>query len=212
MILLADKIEKSFGDRVLFSGATIQVNRGERYALVGPNGAGKTTMLKILMGLESPDGGSVSYAKDTNVGYLEQETKLASDRSVIDEVMASATEIQELGRRAEELQAAIAEAGEAGRELEALLAEYGHVQDRFEGLGGYELESNARQILAGLGFPIEEFDKPCAEFSGGWQMRIALAKLFLRHPDGLGFAWSEQLQGEIGVGSLDIYFISRTFI
>ena len=183
MILLADKIEKSFGDRVLFSGATIQVNRGERYALVGPNGAGKTTMLKILMGLESPDGGSVSYAKDTNVGYLEQETKLASDRSVIDEVMASATEIQELGRRAEELQAAIAEAGEAGRELEALLAEYGHVQDRFEGLGGYELESNARQILAGLGFPIEEFDKPCAEFSGGWQMRIALAKLFLRHPD-----------------------------
>ena len=182
MILLADKIEKSFGSRVLFSGATIQINKGERYALVGPNGAGKTTMLKIIMGLEVPDGGQVTYAKNTNVGYLEQETKLASDRSVIDEVMASATEIQAMGTRAEELQVRIAEAGESDN-LDALLAEYGRVQDRFEHLGGYELESNARQILAGLGFPVDEFDKPCAEFSGGWQTRIALAKLFLRHPD-----------------------------
>ena len=182
MILLADKIEKSFGARTLFSGATIQINKGERYALVGPNGAGKTTMLKIIMGIDTPDSGTVQYAKDVNVGYLEQETKLASDRSVIDEVMASATEIQKMGKRAEELQVKIAEAGE-GDDLDAMLAEYGRVQDRFEHLGGYALESNARQILAGLGFPVDEFDKPCREFSGGWQMRIALAKLFLRHPD-----------------------------
>lgn len=187
MILLADKIEKSFGSRQLLLGASMQINKGERYALVGPNGAGKTTMLKIIMGLEAPDAGTIQYAKDVNVGYLEQETKLAGDTSVIDEVMAAATEIQEMGERARELEDKIAEAGESTNpsegDLDALLAEYGRVQDRFEHLGGYELESNARQILSGLGFPVSEFTKPCSEFSGGWQMRIALAKLFLRHPD-----------------------------
>lgn len=183
MILSVDKIEKSFGARTLFSGASFQVNPGNRFALVGPNGAGKTTLLKIIMGLDTPDAGTITFAKEVNVGYLEQETKLASDVPVIDEVMNAAHEIRELGERAEELQLAIAEAGEKGRVPEQLLNEYGRVQDRFEGLGGYELESNARQILAGLGFPVEDFNKPCREFSGGWQMRIALAKLFLRHPD-----------------------------
>ncbi|OUN44446.1 ABC-F family ATP-binding cassette domain-containing protein [Enorma massiliensis] len=183
MILSVDKIEKSFGARSLFSGASFQVNPGNRFALVGPNGAGKTTLLKIIMGLDTPDAGTITFAKEVNVGYLEQETKLASDVPVIDEVMNAAHEIRELGERAEELQLAIAEAGEKGGVPEQLLNEYGRVQDRFEGLGGYELESNARQILAGLGFPVEDFNKPCREFSGGWQMRIALAKLFLRHPD-----------------------------
>ena len=183
MILSVDKIEKSFGARTLFSGASFQVNPGNRFALVGPNGAGKTTLLKIIMGLDTPDAGTITFTKEVNVGYLEQETKLASDVPVIDEVMNAAHEIRELGERAEELQLAIAEAGEKGGVPEQLLNEYGRVQDRFEGLGGYELESNARQILAGLGFPVEDFNKPCREFSGGWQMRIALAKLFLRHPD-----------------------------
>ena len=183
MILSVDKIEKSFGARTLFSGASFQVNPGNRFALVGPNGAGKTTLLKIIMGLDTPDAGTITFAKEVNVGYLEQETKLASDVPVIDEVMNAAHEIRELGERAEELQLAIAEAGEKGGVPEQLLNEYGRVQDRFEGLGGYELESNARQILAGLGFPVEDFNKPCREFSGGWQMRIALAKLFRRHPD-----------------------------
>ena len=183
MILLADKIEKSFGSRVLFSGATLQINPGERYALVGPNGAGKTTLLKIIMGIDAPDAGTIQFAKDTNVGYLEQETKLAGDTPIITEVMDAAIEIRALGGRAEELQLEIAAAGESGEVPQAMLDEYGRVQDRFERLGGYELESNARQILAGLGFHVEDFDKPCSEFSGGWQMRIALAKLFLRHPD-----------------------------
>lgn len=183
MILSVEKIEKSFGARTLVSGASFQVNPGDRFALVGPNGAGKTTLLKMIMGLEAPDAGSITFAKDANVGYLEQETKLASDTSVIEEVMAAAVEIRRLGERAEELQMQIAEMGESGEVPQTLLNEYGRVIDRFEGLGGYELESNARQILAGLGFPVEEFTKPCSEFSGGWQMRIALAKLFLRHPD-----------------------------
>ena len=183
MILLVDKIEKSFGARTLFSGASFQINAHERYALVGPNGAGKTTMLKIIMGIDAPDAGEVTYAKDVNVGYLEQETKLASDKPIITEVMDAAIEIRSMGERAEELQVKIAEADADDPALNAMLEEYGRVQDRFEHLGGYELESNARQILSGLGFKPDDFDKPCCEFSGGWQMRIALAKLFLRRPD-----------------------------
>ena len=184
MILLVDKIEKSFGARVLFSGASFQINPGERFALVGPNGAGKTTMLKIIMGIDSPDAGQVQYAKDCQVGYLEQETNLEhKDTTILAEVMAAAKEIRRMGERANELQAQITELSEQGKDVDALLSEYGQVQDRFEHLGGYELESNARKILSGLGFKVTDFERPCSEFSGGWQMRIALAKLFLRHPD-----------------------------
>ena len=97
--------------------------------------------------------------------------------------MAAAKEIRRMGERANELQAQITELSELGKDVDALLNEYGQVQDRFEHLGGYELESNARKILSGLGFKVIDFERPCSEFSGGWQMRIALAKLFLRHPD-----------------------------
>ena len=184
MVLLVDKIEKSFGARVLFSGASFQINAGERYALVGPNGAGKTTMLKIIMGIDSPDSGSVQYAKDVNLGYLEQETNLENSQvSILSEVMNAAREIKALGDRSASLMTQISEKSEAGENVDKLLDEYGHVQDRFEHLGGYELESNAKKILAGLGFKPTDFDRMCCEFSGGWQMRIALAKLFLRHPD-----------------------------
>ena len=182
MILLADKVSKSFGGRTLYEGATLQLNAGQRWALVGPNGAGKTTLLKIVMGTETPDEGTVSFQKGTTVGYLEQEAKLAGHDTALEEVMASATEIRSLGARISELEAQIANAGE-GEGLESLLDEYGHAQDRFERLGGYELESRARAILCGLGFPVEDLDKPAEDFSGGWQMRIALSKLLLRHPD-----------------------------
>lgn len=182
MILLADKITKSFGARTLYEQASLQVNAGERWALVGPNGAGKTTFLKIIMGQETADSGTVSFAKDATVGYLEQETKLAGHDTALEEVMASATEIQRLGDKTHELEAKIADTPE-GAELDALLDEYARAQDRFEHLGGYELESRARAILCGLGFPVADLDKPAEEFSGGWQMRIALSKLLLKHPD-----------------------------
>ena len=182
MIVLADKISKSFGGRTLYTQATLQMNAGERWALVGPNGSGKTTLLKILMGEESADEGTISFARDTTVGYLEQETKLAGHQSALAEVMAPATEIQHLGAKLTELEAKISTTPE-GPELEALLADYGRSRDRFENAGGYELESRARQILCGLGFPVDDLDKPAEEFSGGWQMRISLAKLLLRHPD-----------------------------
>ena len=182
MIALADKITKSFGGRTLYTAATLQLNAGERWALVGPNGSGKTTLLRIIMGEESPDEGTVSFARDTTVGYLEQETKLAGEKSALSEVVDSAHEVKHVERQVAELERQISET-EPGPELDALLERYGHAQDRFERLGGYELEARARQILGGLGFPVEDFDKPAREFSGGWQMRIALSKLLLRHPD-----------------------------
>ena len=166
MILLADKVSKSFGGRTLYEGATLQLNAGQRWALVGPNGAGKTTLLKIVMGTETPDEGTVSFQKGTTVGYLEQEAKLAGHDTALEEVMASATEIRSLGARISELEAQIANAGD-GDGLESLLDEYGHAQDRFERLGGYELESRARAILCGLGFPVEDLDKPAVDFSSG---------------------------------------------
>ena len=181
MIALASNITKSFGGRVLYQGATLQLNAGERWALVGPNGAGKTTFLKIFMGLESSDDGTVSFAKDTTIGYLEQETKLMGHKSALAEVVDSATEVKSWEKKVADLEARISTT--QGPELDRLLEEYGHAQDRYERLGGYELEARARQILAGLGFPVEDFDKPAEDFSGGWQMRISLSKLLLRHPD-----------------------------
>ena len=182
MIALADKISKSFSGRVLYSNATLQLNAGERWALVGPNGAGKTTLLKIIMGLESADEGTVTFAKDATLGYLEQETELMGDRTALNEVIESAHEIKQWERKVNNLSLKIAETPE-GATLNKYLEDYAHAMERFERLGGYELESRARQILAGLGFPVEDFDKPAKEFSGGWQMRISLSKLLLRRPD-----------------------------
>ena len=118
MILLADKISKSFGGRTLYEGASLQLNAGERWALVGPNGAGKTTFPKIIMGQETPDDGVVSFQKGASVGYLEQEAKLAGHDTALEEVMASATEIRRLGERTSELEAKIANTPE-GPELKA---------------------------------------------------------------------------------------------
>jgi ATP-binding cassette subfamily F protein 3 len=182
LIALVDKITKSFGGRVLYAAATLQLNAGERWALVGPNGAGKTTLLKIIMGLEPSDEGSVSFAKDAQVGYLEQETTISGDKTALQEVMDSATELKVLAKTNKELERKISVTPQ-GPDLDALLERYASSQDRFERLGGYELEARARAILGGLGFPVSDFDKPAADFSGGWQMRIALSKLLLRHPD-----------------------------
>ncbi len=182
LICLVDKVQKSFGGRLLYSQVTLQLNAGERWALVGPNGAGKTTLLRIIMGLESADEGTVAFARDTSIGYLEQETGTLGDKSALQEVIDSATEIRELEHRIEEMEHEIARSSE-GIEQDRLFERYAAAQDRFERLGGYDLHARAREILAGLGFPIEDFDKPARDFSGGWQMRIALSKLLLRHPD-----------------------------
>ena len=182
MIVQVDKLTKSFGGRTLFSDASFQINPHERYALVGPNGAGKTTMLKMIMGRETPDSGGIFFAKGTSIGYLEQEAIEISGRSVIEEVLSSATEIKALERRIAELEHLLSDpAQEAAHEQ--LLEEYGRARDRFESADGYQIEPRARSILAGLGFSVADFDRDVSEFSGGWQMRIQLSKLLLRHPD-----------------------------
>ena len=134
------------------------------------------------MGLESADEGTVTFAKDATLGYLEQETELMGDRTALNEVIESAHEIKQWERKINDLSLKITETPE-GATLNKYLDDYAHAMERFERLGGYELESKARQILAGLGFPVEDFDKPAKEFSGGWQMRISLSKLLLRRPD-----------------------------
>ena len=181
MILTVDRVSKSFGPQLLYSQASFQLNAGESWALVGPNGAGKTTLLKIVLGQEAPDEGSVVVTKGTSIGYLEQEALSTNGKSALEEVMDSATEVRRLGERIAELEASMAV--ESGAALEEAMEAYGPARDRFEALGGYELESRARAILSGLGFSVADFGKEAAAFSGGWQMRIALAKLLLSRPD-----------------------------
>lgn len=189
MIALAEKLSKSFGPQLLWSDVVLQLNAGERWGLVGPNGAGKTTFLKILMGLETPDEGRVSFARDIRVGYLEQETKLSKDTTALEEVVQSAHEVVRLRSLLSDQEHQIAQLSSSSlntaqqKELDELLANYSKNQENFERLGGYELQARAQQILGGLGFPVEDFHKLACEFSGGWQMRISLAKLLLKHPD-----------------------------
>jgi ATP-binding cassette subfamily F protein 3 len=182
MIVQVDKLTKSFGARTLFSDASFQINPHERYALVGPNGAGKTTMLKLIMGKESPDAGNVYFAKGASIGYLEQEAIEISGRTVLEEVLSSATEIRALEKRIAELEHRLADPAEEANH-EQILEEYGRARDRFEGADGYQIEPRAKSILTGLGFAVADLGRDVSEFSGGWQMRIQLSKLLLRHPD-----------------------------
>ncbi|MRR12732.1 ABC-F family ATP-binding cassette domain-containing protein, partial [bacterium] len=181
MIITVDHVTKAIGERVLFADAFLRVGARDRVALVGANGTGKTTLLEIIAGNQDPDGGSVIRAKDATVGYLRQEAIEMAGRSVLDEVLSEAAGVRGLEHRiallAEEL--AIAEP----EETETLLAEYGRLQERFEHLGGYTVEAEARSVLTGLGFKERDLDRDVAELSGGWLMRVALAKLLLVEPD-----------------------------
>ncbi|MDR3308160.1 MAG: ABC-F family ATP-binding cassette domain-containing protein [Coriobacteriales bacterium] len=186
MILNVDKISKSFGSRVLFKDASFHINERDRYALVGPNGAGKTTLLNIIAGREGADTGLATFAKGAQVGYLEQESiEQVANKSVLDAVLASAAHLLDLQERITHLEHQITASDEEEDPAthERLLAEYGRVSDQFAHGGGYELEPLARSVLFGLGFKEGDLARPALEFSGGWQMRIALAKLLLQRPD-----------------------------
>jgi ATP-binding cassette, subfamily F, member 3 len=181
-VIAISNLWKAFGRQDLFTGADLQVGPGDRVALVGPNGAGKTTLFEMLAGNTSPDQGEIRLPKDLTIGYLEQETSPLRGRSLLDEVVAGATDAAAAGHRMRSLEADLA-AAEAGIERDRLLAEYGEMEARFSHLRGYTLETEAKRVLAGLGFRQTDLGRPTEAFSGGWLMRIALAKLLLAVPD-----------------------------
>ena len=178
MILQLEHISKSFGGRVLFSDVTFKLEEYDRLALVGPNGAGKTTMLNIISGEEDADEGRVLFAKGARVGYLEQEAIEMGEQPIFDEVMASQTEVLAAEKRLRKLENSLDE-----NPTERELAAAGRARDEFETLGGYVIEAKVRSVLFGLGFKEGDMKRLTTEFSGGWQMRIALAKLLIRNPE-----------------------------
>ncbi|HEU4480809.1 MAG TPA: ABC-F family ATP-binding cassette domain-containing protein, partial [Actinomycetota bacterium] len=174
-------LSRSFGARDLFRNADLTVGARDRLALVGPNGSGKTTLLEMIAGQQQPDSGSIRIIKGAVLGYLKQETDDLRGRLLLDEVLAVGSEVTALGHRLQILETELEGADDAARM--SLVEEYGRLQDRFATLGGYSLEAEARKILAGLGFSDEDLERRTETFSGGWLMRIALAKLLLASPD-----------------------------
>jgi ATP-binding cassette, subfamily F, member 3 len=175
-------VSKSHAAQHLFSDVGLTISAGRRFAIIGPNGAGKTTLLELITGDQSPDVGTITRARDTVIGYLRQEVAETRGRSALAEVLAGAGEVSGIERRMRHIEAELSEATD-DEELEELMDEYGRLQHRFEALGGYGLETEARRILAGLGFADADVERDIGTFSGGWMMRVALARLLLQNPD-----------------------------
>ncbi|GMV43463.1 MAG: glycosyl transferase family 2 [Myxococcales bacterium] len=173
-------VSKVYGGQILFVDASFQVNPGEKVGLVGPNGAGKTTLFRMIMGEEQPDEGTIERPRRLTIGYFRQDVGDWRGRSVLAEAMAGAGEVADLH---EELAALEHRMAEAGEDLDAVIERYGEVQGRFEQLGGYDLEPRAHTILAGLGLTAEQVEGDVGRLSGGWKMRVALARILLARPD-----------------------------
>ena len=179
MIALTN-VTKQYGGQILFVDASFQINSGERVGLVGPNGAGKTTIFRLIMGRESPDEGSVERPRKLTLGYFNQDISGMRGRSVLGEAVAGAGEVAQLGEDMKILEEQMAQGCD---DLDAVVARYGEVQARFMELGGYDVEARAHTILAGLGISAEQIAADVGNLSGGWKMRVALAKILLLKPD-----------------------------
>jgi ATP-binding cassette subfamily F protein 3 len=175
-------IEKHFGGRALFDDCSLQIGIRDRIGLIGPNGSGKTTLFRMIRGEESIDGGEILIAKGATIGYLPQEVITLRGNTVLDEVLKSATHICSLQDKMAILEEEMQSLADPG-EQERLALEYGKLQERYAVLGGYGIESEAKEILQGLGFRERDFNRKTDELSGGWLMRIALAKILLQAPD-----------------------------
>jgi len=219
-VIQLDGVSKSFGGQLVFRNVSWRIAERERIGLVGPNGAGKTTLCRILAGLDEPDTGEVSRPRSTTVGYLAQEVGASTAGSALVEALSGFDEVWALEREMEEVALALERAPS-----DSLTDRYGDLQHRFEALGGYRLETAARAILSGLGFRADELHRPLTEFSGGWRMRAALARLLLlapslllldeptNHLDLASLAWLEDFLagygGTVVVVSHDRYFLNR---
>jgi ATPase subunit of ABC transporter with duplicated ATPase domains len=181
MISLSN-INKQYGKQLVFVDASFQLNPGEKVGLVGPNGSGKTTLFRMVMGEESPDDGNVSIPRKTTIGYFRQDVEEMSGRSVIDEAIAGSGRAGDLHHELESLQHAMEDPDQLDN-MDKILERFGEVQEEYEHLGGYTLEAQAREGLHGLGFQDDQIDGDVGALSGGWKMRVALARVLLGKPD-----------------------------
>src|SRR3954453_6974240 len=217
-------IHKQYGKQLIFVDASFQLNPGEKVGLVGPNGAGKTTLFRMIVGEESPGEGDVSVPKKLRSGYFRQDDEEMSGRTVLDETIAGSGRVGQLHRELEALNHAMSDPAQA-HDMDRILARFGEVQEEYEHLGGYALEAQAREVLQGLGFDDERIDGDVGALSGGWKMRVAMARVLLGKPDVLLMAeptnhldiesiiWLEQflksLPGALLMTSHDREFMNR---
>ncbi len=175
-------ISKRYGRQILFVETSLQLKPGEKVGLVGPNGAGKTTVFRLIEGEEEADEGTISIPKRTTIGYFRQDISEMSGRSVIDEAIAGSGDLGQWHHEIKELELAMADPQRAD-EMDQIIARYGEVLENYQSRGGYELEAKAREVLQGLGFTNEQIDSDTGDLSGGWKMRIGMARVLLARPD-----------------------------
>ncbi|HLH20734.1 MAG TPA: ABC-F family ATP-binding cassette domain-containing protein [Bryobacteraceae bacterium] len=175
-------IHKQYGKQLVFVDASFQLNPGERVGLVGPNGSGKTTLFRMIVGEEDPDEGEVSVPKRLTIGYFRQDVEEMRGRSTLDEAIAGSGRVGDLHHELERLEIAMADPEQADR-MDEILDRFGHVQEEYDHLGGYALEAQAREVLHGLGFHDDQIEGDVGALSGGWKMRVALARVLLGRPD-----------------------------
>lgn len=181
MIHLTD-ISKQHGSQILFQNASLQILPGSRTGLVGPNGAGKSTVFRLITGEEQADKGDISCSKKTVIGYFSQDVGEMFGCTALEEVMSASSEVLQLGEQMKEMESSMAEPM-SDDEMAALLERYGNAVEEFEHRGGYDLESRAQALLTGLGIGPDAYNRPVETFSGGWKMRIELAKILTINPD-----------------------------
>ena len=179
-----DKIGKQNGNQIVFVEASAALQRGEKVGLVGPNGAGKTTLFRLITGQEQPDEGTVSSDRGIVIGYFSQDVGEMAGCSAVAAVMDGSGPVSAVAAELKRLEAAMADPARGG-EMDEIVARYGEVQARFEELDGYALDGRAREVLAGLGFSDEMTDGDVGALSGGWKMRVALARILLMRPDAM---------------------------
>jgi ATPase subunit of ABC transporter with duplicated ATPase domains len=217
-------INKQYGKQLVFVDASFQLNPGEKVGLVGPNGAGKTTLFRMIVGEEAPDEGDVSVPKKLTIGYFRQDVEEMKGRSVLDEAIAGSGRVGDLHHELEDLHRALEDPDRA-HEMDRILERFGHVQEEYEHLGGYALEAQAREVLHGLGLKDDQIDGDVGALSGGWKMRVALARVLLGRPEVMlmdeptnhldleSIIWLEQFlrsfQGALLMTSHDREFMNR---